>query len=63
MNERGLSAPDLGWRDTVLVWPGETVRFAIDFSHTYLGDQVYMVHCHNLEHEDHGMMLNFRVAA
>jgi FtsP/CotA-like multicopper oxidase with cupredoxin domain len=21
-----------------------------------------MVHCHNLEHADHGMMLNFRIA-
>jgi FtsP/CotA-like multicopper oxidase with cupredoxin domain len=23
---------------------------------------VYMVHCHNLEHEDQGMMLNLKVA-
>ena len=36
--------------------PGETVRILTAFSHTYLGDQVYMVHCHNLEHEDAGMM-------
>ncbi|MBI4203419.1 MAG: multicopper oxidase domain-containing protein [Betaproteobacteria bacterium] len=63
VNEKGLSAADLGWKDTLLVWPGETVRLAIDFSHAFLGDQVYMVHCHNLEHEDHGMMLNFKVAA
>jgi suppressor of ftsI/bilirubin oxidase len=60
---RGLAATDLGWKDTILAWPGETVRFAIDFSHPFLGDQVYMVHCHNLEHEDGGMMLNLRVAA
>jgi len=59
----GLTASDLGWKDTVLVWPGETVRIAIDFSHPYLGDQVYMVHCHNMEHEDGGMMLNLRVTA
>ena len=26
------------------------------------GDQIYMVQCHNLEHETHGMMVNFRVA-
>ena len=63
LNGHGLSATDLGWKDTVLVWPGETVRLAIDFSHAFLGDQVYMVHCHNLEHEDQGMMLNFRIAA
>jgi suppressor of ftsI/bilirubin oxidase len=52
---------DLGWKDTVLVWPGETVRVAIDFSHDFPGDQTYMVHCHNLEHEDAGMMINYRV--
>ena len=58
----GLAATDLGWKDTVLAWPGETVRIVTDFSHPYLGDQVYMVHCHNLEHEDGGMMLNLKVA-
>jgi len=46
----------------VLTWPGETVRIVTDFSHPHLGDQVYMVHCHNLEHEDGGMMLNLKVA-
>jgi suppressor of ftsI/bilirubin oxidase len=59
----GLTVADLGWKDTVLVWPGETVRITIDFSHPYLGDQVYMVHCHNMEHEDGGMMLNLKVTA
>jgi len=59
----GLAATDLGWKDTVLVWPGETVRIVTDFSHPFLGDQVYMVHCHNLEHEDGGMMLNLKVTA
>jgi suppressor of ftsI/bilirubin oxidase len=58
----GLACTDLGWKDTVLSWPGETVRIAIDFTHPYPGDQVYMVHCHNLEHEDGGMMLNLKVA-
>ena len=52
---------DLGWKDTVLVWPGETVRVAIDFTHDFPGDQTYVFHCHNLEHEDAGMMINFRV--
>jgi suppressor of ftsI/bilirubin oxidase len=59
----GLAASDLGWKDTVTVWPGETVRIVTEFSHPYLGDQVYMVHCHNLEHADAGMMLNFRIAS
>ena len=63
VGEHGLAATDLGWKDTVLAWPGETVRIVTDFSHPFLGDQVYMVHCHNLEHEDGGMMLNFKIAA
>jgi blue copper oxidase len=60
---RGRHVTDLGWKDTVLVWPGETVRIALDFSHDFPGDQTYVFHCHNLEHEDAGMMINFRVQA
>jgi blue copper oxidase len=61
VDQRGLSAAETGWKDTVLVWPGERVRLALDFSHDYPGEQVYMLHCHNLEHEDQGMMLNVRI--
>lgn len=57
----GLTPHDQGWLDTILVWPGETVRIAIDFSQPFGGAQTYMLHCHNLEHEDQGLMLNFRV--
>ena len=57
----GLMAADQGWLDTVMVWPGETVRIAIDFSQPFSGTQLYMFHCHNLEHEDQGLMLNFAV--
>ena len=60
---KGRAATDLGWKDTVLVWPGETVRIAIDFAHDFPGSQTYVFHCHNLEHEDGGMMINFRVLA
>ncbi len=60
---KGRAATDLGWKDTVLVWPGETVRIAIDFAHDFPGNQTYLFHCHNLEHEDAGMMINFRVQA
>ena len=63
VSDKGLAASDLGWKDTVLVWPGETVCIAIDFTHPFNGDQVYMIHCHNLEHEDQGMMLNLKVQA
>jgi FtsP/CotA-like multicopper oxidase with cupredoxin domain len=57
----GRLATDLGWKDTVLVWPGESVRVAIDFHMPFAGEQTYMVHCHNLEHEDGGMMLGMKV--
>ncbi|GAB3478547.1 multicopper oxidase family protein [Polaromonas eurypsychrophila] len=60
---QGRTVSDLGWKDTVLVWPGESVRIAIDFTHDFSGDQTYVFHCHNLEHEDAGMMINFRVQA
>ena len=49
---------DAGWCDTVLVLPGETVRVQVTFTH-YPG--LYLYHCHILEHEDMGMMRNFRV--
>ncbi len=58
---KGRTVSDLGWKDTVLVWPGETVRIVIDFTHDFPGNQTYLFHCHNLEHEDGGMMINFRV--
>ena len=60
---KGRTVSDLGCKDTMLVWPGETVRIAIDFTHDYPGSQTYVFHCHNLEHEDAGMMINFRVLA
>ncbi|MFM9971634.1 MAG: multicopper oxidase family protein [Burkholderiales bacterium] len=63
VNAQGLAVTDLGWKDTVLVWPGESVCIVIDFTHSFGGDQVYMLHCHNLEHEDQGMMLNLKVQA
>ena len=59
--DRGRLATDLGWKDTVLVWPGESVKIAIDFRHPFTGEQIYLFHCHNLEHEDGGMMLRVRV--
>lgn len=49
---------DEGWKDTVLVMPGERVRIAVRFD-GYRGR--YLFHCHNLEHEDSGMMRYFEV--
>jgi FtsP/CotA-like multicopper oxidase with cupredoxin domain len=62
IDSQGRTATDLGFKDTVLVWPGETVSVEIDFSNPdYPGEQLFLFHCHNLEHEDLGMMLNVRV--
>ena len=53
-----LPPEDTGWKDTVLVGPNEIVRVAIKFD-AYKG--IFVQHCHNLEHEDEGMMQNFEV--
>jgi len=50
---------DEGWKDTVLVMPGERVQLGLRFV-DYPGR--YLVHCHNLEHETGGMMRNFLVS-
>ncbi len=49
---------DNGWKDTVLVWPGERVKIAMKFE-PYTG--MYMYHCHILEHEDMTMMRNLMI--
>jgi blue copper oxidase len=61
VDPQGRLPTDLGRKDTVLVWPGESVRIAIDFTHPFPGPQTYLFHCHNLEHEDAGMMLGVAV--
>jgi len=49
-----------GWKDTFLLMPGETVRVRVRFEN-HKG--MFLYHCHNLEHEDMGMMRNFMVEA
>jgi blue copper oxidase len=61
VDDQGRLASDLGRRDTVLVWPGESLRLAINFAMPFAGPQIYMFHCHNMEHEDGGMMLGVKV--
>jgi FtsP/CotA-like multicopper oxidase with cupredoxin domain len=48
---------ETGLKDTVLTLPGEQVDVAVRFF--YPG--VFLLHCHNLEHEDMGMMINYEV--
>ncbi|CAA9891787.1 Bilirubin oxidase [Candidatus Methylobacter favarea] len=47
-----------GWKDTVLVMPGEKVTILKPFN-DFKG--LFMYHCHNLEHEDLGMMRDFLI--
>ena len=49
---------DKGWKDTVLVMPGEKVTLLKPFN-DFTG--MFMYHCHNLEHEDMGMMRDFLI--
>jgi FtsP/CotA-like multicopper oxidase with cupredoxin domain len=49
---------DEGLKDTVMVMPGERVKLLMKFE-KYSG--LYTYHCHTLEHEDAGMMRNYRI--
>lgn len=48
-----------GWKDTVHLRTHETVDILVRFD-AHQGR--YLLHCHKLAHEDHGMMMNFIVA-
>ncbi len=50
---------DNGWKDTVLVMPDEEIEIIKPFA-DYTG--LFLYHCHNLEHEDLGMMRQFLVS-
>jgi len=50
---------DAGFKDTFLIFPGERVRLQV--APTEAG--LFLYHCHNLEHEDGGMMRNCRFDA
>jgi FtsP/CotA-like multicopper oxidase with cupredoxin domain len=53
-----LSPHERALKDTVLVWPAEVVKLHVRFDH-YAGR--YVFHCHNLEHEDMGMMATLEI--
>lgn len=55
---RDLLPTETGWKDTVLVMPGERVRVIMTFN---AEKGLYVFHCHNLEHEDAGMMANMKI--
>ena len=60
-NDGAGMAAQLGWKDTVLVRPGESVELVVPFGQHADPDVPYMYHCHLLWHEDQGMMGQFTV--
>ncbi|HEX6088551.1 MAG TPA: multicopper oxidase domain-containing protein [Gemmatimonadales bacterium] len=54
----GVLPYEAGWKDTALVMPEETVEALVRFD-AYRG--LFLLHCHNLQHEDMGMMMNIEV--
>ncbi|MBV1886682.1 MAG: multicopper oxidase domain-containing protein [Parvibaculaceae bacterium] len=52
---------ETGLKDTVLIPSKESVRLLLSFRDYADPDTPYMYHCHNLEHEDAGMMGQFTV--
>ena len=60
-NGQPPSGAELGWKDTVLVPPGDLVRIIMPFERYADPEIPYMYHCHIMEHEDNGMMGQFLV--
>lgn len=57
-NRNKIIPSEKGWKDTVLLMPGEKTSVIMTFPE-YRG--LFVFHCHNLEHEDDGMMLNYEI--
>lgn len=47
-----------GWQDTALLMPGMKIKIIMRFE-DFKG--LFLYHCHNLEHEDMGMMRNYKI--
>ena len=63
LDRDGISAraEERGFKDVVMIAPQETVRFITKFEDFADTTMPYMFHCHNLMHEDDGMMGQFVV--
>lgn len=59
LSRNGKTPPEneAGWKDTVALNPDETVKLEVQFQNT----GIFMYHCHNLEHEENGMMGQVKV--
>jgi FtsP/CotA-like multicopper oxidase with cupredoxin domain len=58
LSRDGEPEPNLVWKDTVLVLPGQTVDVLLDVSNPGR----WMAHCHIAEHNQAGMMFSFDVS-
>ncbi len=56
-NGQKPSPAEQGWKDTVLLYPGDNVRVIAKF----MRKGAFVYHCHILEHDDLGMMGSFVV--
>jgi FtsP/CotA-like multicopper oxidase with cupredoxin domain len=68
LSRNGRKPPlfEQGRKDVANLGPGEEVRVLMkfrDFAGTTGFNNQYVMHCHNLVHEDHAMMIRFDVAA
>lgn len=54
-----LESSETGWKDTMLLLPFEKVRLIMQFPNN---PGKFVFHCHNLEHADDGMMLQYRIS-
>lgn len=63
LDYRGVPPPPnlAGWKDTVPLPPGASMRLIARFSDYADPSSPYMFHCHLLRHEDNGMMAQFVV--
>ena len=55
---RPLQPFERGLKDTILLQSNDVAEVAMKWNH-FRGD--YVMHCHNVEHEDHDMMTQFKV--
>jgi spore coat protein A len=68
-NGRPVPAYENGFKDVVYVGPNETVEVLMTFNAPPVIDPAqptlgrYVMHCHNLVHEDHDMMNQFEITA
>ena len=60
-NGQPAQPQERGPKDVVYVGEEETVRLLVNFDSPHHRGGRYMVHCHNLPHEDHDMMTQFVV--